>query len=139
MSHKDEAVLEDFLTDLRNTFGQEDELMQNKGLKDKYLGITIDYSVPHKVVFTMFDYLEDVIVEANKDLKNIRLCYPGNGSLKKIDYNSPNLPTKDTKLFHRHAAGLLFASTRVRPDIPVFVQFLCTRVKAPTEQDYKKL
>ena len=81
MSHKDKAVLEDFLTDLRDEFGQEGELTENKGLVHKYLGITIDYSIPRKVVFTMFDYLEDVIVEVNQDLKNSRSYYPGNDSL----------------------------------------------------------
>ena len=87
----------------------------------------------------MFDYLEDVIVEADEDLKNSRSYYPGNDSLMKVDYDSPSLPTKDAKLFHRHVARLLFASKRARPDIQVCVAFLCTRVKAPTEQDCKKL
>ena len=43
-------------------------MTENKGLVHEYLGLTIDYSIPHKVVFTMFDYLEDVIVEASEDL-----------------------------------------------------------------------
>ena len=87
----------------------------------------------------MFDYLEDIIVEANKDLKNNRLHYPGNDSLMKVDYNSPSLPMKDAKLFHRHVARLLFASKRARPHIQVCVTFLYKRVKVPTKQDYKKL
>ena len=37
---------------------------ENTGLVHEYLVITIDYSIAGKVVFTMFDYLEDVIVEA---------------------------------------------------------------------------
>ena len=57
----------------------------------------------------------------------------------KVDEDSPRLPAKDAELFHRHVARLLFASKRVRPDIQVCVAFLCTRVKAPAEQDYKKL
>ena len=87
----------------------------------------------------MFDYLEDVIVESNKYLKNSRLYYPENDSLMKIDYDSPSLPTKGAKLFHCHVARLLFASKRAKLDIQVCVAFLSTRVKAPTEQDYKKL
>ena len=57
----------------------------------------------------------------------------------KVDKDSPRLPTKDTDLFHRHIARLLFASKRAKPDIQVCVAFLSTRVKAPTEQDYKRL
>ena len=69
VSHKDQAVLDDFHDKLRNKFGQEDELMENKGLVHRYLGTTTDYSIAGKVVFTMFDNLEDVIVvEAPEDL-----------------------------------------------------------------------
>ena len=57
VSHKEQSILDDFLKDLRDKFGQEDELIENKGLVHEYLGITIDYSIPRKVVFTMFDYL----------------------------------------------------------------------------------
>ena len=57
VSHKDQAVLEDFLSNLRDEFGQEDELTENKGPVHKYLGITIDYLIPRKVVFILFDYL----------------------------------------------------------------------------------
>ena len=120
-------------------FGQEDELMENKELVHEYLGITIDYLIPRKVLFIMFDYLEDVIVEASKDLKNSCSYYPGNDSLMKVDEDSPRLPTKDADLFHRHVARLLFASKRARPDIQVCVAILYTRVKALTEQDYKNL
>ena len=69
VSHKDHAVLDDFLYDLRCAFGQVDELMENKGLIHEYLGDTIDYSIASKVVFTMFDYLEGVIFEAADNLK----------------------------------------------------------------------
>ena len=62
----------------------------------------------------MFDYLEDVIVEANKDLKNSWSYYPGNDSLMKVDHNSPKLPIKDAELFHCHVSRLLFAGKRVR-------------------------
>ena len=101
--------------------------------------IMIDYSIPRKVVFTMFDYLENVIVDANEDLKNIRLYYPRNDSLMKIDYNSPSLPTKNDELFHCHVARLLFSSKRASQDILIYVALLCTRVKVPTKQDHKKL
>ena len=68
-SHKDQAVLEDFLSDLRDEFGQEDKLVENKGHVQKYLSITIDYSIPRKVVFTMFGYLEDIIIESVSYIK----------------------------------------------------------------------
>ena len=42
----------------------------------------------------MFDYLEDVIVEAAEDLKNSCSYYPGNDQLMKVDYDSPSLQQK---------------------------------------------
>ena len=83
--------------------------MENKELVHEYLGITIDYSIERKVVFTVFDYLEDVIVEAAEDLKNSCSYYPGNNQLFKVDYYSPRLPPNDVELFHCHVARLLFA------------------------------
>ena len=80
----------------------------------------------------MFDYIEDIIVETNKDPKNSHSYYAGNDQLFKVDYNSPRLLSKDADLFHRHVARLLFASKRARLDIQVCVAFLCTRVKSPT-------
>ena len=43
--------------------------MENEGLVHEYLGITIDYLIASKVVFTMFDYLQDTIIEVAEDLK----------------------------------------------------------------------
>ena len=57
----------------------------------------------------------------------------------KIDLDSPKLLGKDAELFHRHVARLLFVSKRVRLDIHVCVAFLCTWIKVPIEQYYKKL
>ena len=131
VSHKEESVLEGFLNNLRSEFGKEDKLTENTGLVYEFLGITIDYSIVGKVVFTMFGYLKDVIVEAAKDLKNSRSYNPGNDQLMKVDYDSPSLLPKDAKLFHQHVARLLFVSKSTRPDIQVCVAFLCTRVKSP--------
>ena len=139
VSHKDRAVLDYFLDEHRSEFGQEDELLENKGIVQEYLGITIDYSIAGKVVFTMFNYLEGVIVEPADGLKNSCSYYLGNNQLFKVDDDSPSLLPKETEIFHRHFARLLFASKRARPDIQVCVTFLCTQVKPQTEQDYKKL
>ena len=139
-SHKEQKVLDGFLNNLRTEFGQEDKLAETKGLVHEYLGITIDYLLPGKVVFTMFDFLEDIIVEAPDDLKKSRLFYPGNDRLLfKVNPESPKLSQKQAELFHRIVARLLFASKQARPDIQVCVAFLCTRVKLPSEEDYEKL
>ena len=43
------------------------------------------------------------------------------------------------EIFHATMAKALFLSCRSRPDIKCTVLFLCTRVKEPDEDDWKKL
>jgi hypothetical protein len=42
-------------------------------------------------------------------------------------------------LFHQNVERLLFLSKWARPDLQTTVAFLCTRLKEPDEDDYKKL
>ena len=139
LSHVNQKVLDAFVYKLKSLFGKEDELSENTGDVHEYLGVTIDWSLPGKVAFTMFDYLEDIIVEAPEELKPNKCMHPCNGNLFMVKEDSPLLDPKKADLFHRLVARLLFASKRARPDIQVTVAFLCTRVKAPTEEDYRKL
>ena len=124
VSHKDQAVLDDFHDELRSELGQENELTENKGLVHKYLGITIDYLIVGKVVFTIFNYLEDLNVEAAEDMKDSCSYYPGNNQLFKVDHDSPRLLQKDADTFPCHIARQLFASKRARPNIQVCVALL---------------
>ena len=42
-------------------------------------------------------------------------------------------------MFHSYVAKLLFAAKRARPDLQTAIAFLCTRVKSPDTDDWKKL
>ena len=119
VSHKDQAVLKDFLNELRRKFGQEDEMTENKGLVHKYVGkiITIDYSITGKVVFTIFNYINDMIVEAAEDPKNSCSYYPRNDQLFEVDDDSPRLLQKDSDILHCYVTRLLFARKRARPNM----------------------
>jgi hypothetical protein len=56
-----------------------------------------------------------------------------------VDRKSEALKPVEAKKFHTTVARLLYLSRRGRPDIITEVGFLCTRVKASTAQDQKKL
>ena len=99
-SHRDPEVLKEFVNQLREEFGKEHHLSENIGKLHDYLGITIDYSLKGKVVFTMFDYLEDIIVECPDDLKKAASIFPANDSLFKLNEDSPRLNNKKSDLFH---------------------------------------
>ena len=88
----------------------------------------------------MLNYLEDIVVEAPLDLKTgPKHKTPASRKLFTVNKDSPLLCKKKSELFHWLVAMLLFASKRAYHDIQLAVSFLCTRVKNPTEEDYKKL
>lgn len=110
LSHVNQKVLDAFVEKLKSVFGKEDELSETTGEVHEYLDLTIHYNLPGKVAFTMFEYLEDIIVEAPEELKPSKCVYPCNGNLFKIKEDSPLLDPKRADLFHRLVARLLFAS-----------------------------
>ena len=68
VSHKDHAVLDDFLDDLRSEFGQEDILTENKGLVLKYLGIELITQLQTKLYSLCSITYKAVIFKAADDL-----------------------------------------------------------------------
>jgi hypothetical protein len=49
------------------------------------------------------------------------------------------LDSKQSEMFHHITARLLFLCKHAQPDIQTAVAFLCTPVKSPDNDDYKKL
>jgi hypothetical protein len=56
-----------------------------------------------------------------------------------VEDDSQPLNEKESDLFHRTTARLLFAAKRARPDLQVAVAYLCTGVKSSNRSDYRKL
>jgi len=55
------------------------------------------------------------------------------------DPGCKKLSEEQGRLFHHLVAKLLYLSKHTRQDIQTTVAFLCTRVKEPDTDDYKKL
>ena len=56
-----------------------------------------------------------------------------------IAEHATKLSQYEADLFHRFVAQLLYLSKRARLDIQISVSLLCTRVRGPDTDDYKKL
>jgi hypothetical protein len=139
ISHIKQSVIDSVLNDLNKEFGTTRKpLAATTGMIHDYLGITIDYSEMNKVKFTMYDYLEDILDEMPDDM-NGTAPTPASGNMFEVDEDSIALNEKESDFFHRTTARLLFAAKRARPDLQVAVAYLCTRVKAPNQSDYRKL
>ena len=74
------------------------------------------------------------------ELNNIKQrAAPGNKSYFILDHDAAVLLEIQRKIFHTTTAKLVYLAKRARPDILTFTSFLCTHVKAPTEEDLQKL
>ena len=101
------------------------ELAANKEKVHDYLGINIDYSNNNYVKFTMYNFLEDILEEA-QEYMNGRSKWPANNKLFDVNIKSPKLSIHNQDYFHRMVARLLFVAKQARPDIQVAVAFFCT-------------
>ena len=64
---------------------------------------------------------------------------PAANHLFTVDETQTKVDEKRAQFFHTYVAKALFLCKRARPDTQTAVAFLCTRVKACDEDDYKKL
>jgi hypothetical protein len=139
VSHEDPKVVDAILALFHERYGQEAPLTITRGKVHEYLGMTIDYSDEGKVKFTMFDYLQNMFDELPADMDG-EAATPAAAHLFQVNEIDPEKLSEDrAQLFHHNVAKLLFLSRRARPDIQTAVAFLCTRVKSPDTDDYKKL
>ena len=132
-------AIDDLIANLNGKFKTRfNKLSVCKGKVHNYLGINIDYVNKYYIKFIMYNLIQAVLKEARKDMNGL-LPWPASDKLFDINHESPHLNEADVDYFHRMTEQFLFVCKRERPNIKVAVVFLCTRVKEPTEEDYKKL
>ena len=100
--------------------------------------MTLDYSEPGKVKFIMDDYVENLIDDAPDDMTGTTAT-PGASHLFQINNDTDKLSSEKSDKYHQMTAKLLYLSKRARPDLQPTVVFLCTRVKQPDVDNWKKL
>jgi hypothetical protein len=103
-----------------------------------YLGMTLDYTTKGKITISMYEYIEKMLTELPSDMNGVSKI-PAAGHLFNINPDATKLPEDKAQLFHHLVAKLLYLCRRTRQDLQTAVAFLCTRVKEPDEDDYKKL
>jgi Reverse transcriptase (RNA-dependent DNA polymerase) len=138
ISHVDENVVTEIIDLLESEFGKEAPLTKSRGKVHEYLGMVIDFSLPGKVMVTMFDYIKDMLKDLPKDMDGIA-PNPAASYLFEVDESATKLNEDVSIMYHHNTAKLLFLCKRARPDVQPAVAFLSTRVKAPDDDDYKKL
>ena len=105
-----------------------------------YLGMTMDFRVPGEIQITMYDYIKKLIDSFPEDMIGSKhTAAPEH--LFRTDEEAIKLLKDTEELFHKITAQVLLwiVGKRRRPDLQLGTSFLCTRVAASDEQDYKKL
>ena len=139
ISHVDGNVNCKILTILQQEYGKEALIPCTTGKIHDYLGMTIDYSTPGKVVFRMNDYIDCMMNECPEELLKGNPAGPAANHLFDINPECEKLSSVEANEFHHFVVKLLYLAKWTRPDILLAVAFLCTRVKRPDQDDYKKL
>ena len=92
-----------------------------------------------KVKFSMYDYIDRLIVGSPDELMKGGAPTPAGNHLFSVNENATKLDPSTAIMYHHFTAQLLYLSKRTCPDILPTVSFLCTRVREPDEDDCKKL
>ncbi len=141
VSHKKPSVVDEFLNWVKDTYGKIGKVKITRGATHEYLGMKLHYTKTGTFIVDMQSYVQTMVEQfPNQDLPvGKKTVSPWTDDLFKVNSSSPKLAKAKAEQFHTSVAQGLFLCKRARPDINPVIAFLTTRVKAPTEEDWKKL
>ena len=136
VSHVSQQVLDSITYKMQQHFGPMEIV---KGDEHSYLGMNLTIDRKRKVIeIEMKQQLLETI-EAFGDEVNTTVVSPAAKHIFDTrDGLVPKLSLTKAENFHHVTAKLLHMMKRARPDIEIPVVFLCTRVRDPDEDDWKK-
>ena len=138
-SHIHAIVNDEFEKWLNLLYGNYGAVKATRGDRHDYLGMVLDFSQKGTVIVDMCEYVADMIEES--------MLLPGP---KDIDPTPAaedlfaegiggSLDKTKADLYHRISAKGIYVCKRARPDIHLTISSLCTRVRAPIQDDWKKM
>ena len=104
MSHVEQSVLDGVINKLNDKFGVNKKIAASYGEIHEYLGMTIDYSEDSTVKFTMYDYLEDIVLEAPDDMDGKSVTVASD-HLFTVNDKCEKLDPEIADYYHRTVAG----------------------------------
>ena len=139
ISHEKEEALDNFIQMMEDEFGQDSPLSVSRGAIQQYLGMTLDFREKGRVIVKMEDYVRTMLNDAPPSMDG-KAATPAAAHLFKVNTVNPKLLDQERKdVFVHLVMQGLYLSQRGRPDIRTAISFLCSRLKCPDEDDYKKL
>ena len=138
ISQMESKTVTDVIATINQEFGKETPITVKRGKVHDYLGMTLDYSKEGKVMVKMLDYVDNMLRGAPADMAG-ESATPAGNHLFQVNEEGTKLDEEKAQVYHHIVAKALFLCKRARPDLQTAVAFLCTRVKQPDTDDYKKL
>ena len=108
ISHVDDPVVKGLVSALNDKYGKEAPLSMTHGKIHDYLGMTINYSMPGKVTFSMPDYVEGLIHETPDELLSGQANTPAANHLFDVNDNATKLDEERVDIYHHLTVKLLY-------------------------------
>ena len=122
------------------------------GKTHKYLGMSLDFSHPNQYRVTMTDYIDKIVVDYDKALKDLSDGFNAVTKRKNvartsaapddsfiIDKDAEKLSEEGATACHNLVDKTLYVSKCAGPDVSTTIAFLITRVRAPDIDDWRNL
>ena len=113
-SHQEYKVNTQFLHWLNKLYGGHGEVKATRGLKHDYLGMTLDFSQPGKVVVDMVDYINNMVNEFDNFTPDDTAATPAGVELLSAGKGQLDQPLIDK--FRTFVAKGLFACKQAQPN-----------------------
>ena len=139
MSHLNPNIVTLYIKKLEKEYGSLANLTVTRGKVHEYLGMTIDFRVKLEARFSQYDFLKKLLNSLPECMSTGMKNTAAPEYLFKTTDESCLLDHIRMEIFHTITAKTLWLSQRTRTDVQLAVGFCCTRIKAPTEHDWKKL
>ena len=107
ISHVDPAVNTTIIELINTEFGKEAPITITRGLVHDYLGMTLDYTKPGKVMIKMIDYVKKMLADLPPEMDGVAPT-PAATHLFTIDDNQPKVDKARGQFFHTYVAKALF-------------------------------
>ena len=135
VSHVDDNVNTTIVDAIEKHFGK---LARTTGDKHTFLGMDVEMVSKGKIAVSTPQHINEAIEGLGEEIKGTAVN-PAKSKLFSINYESPRLTGNKKETFHSVTAKVLRISQQSRPDLNTAVSFLCTRVKEPMEEDWRKV
>jgi hypothetical protein len=138
-SHMDPKVNDELEEWLNKMYGDHGPVTTTCGNIHDYLGMTFDFSETGKVKIDMINYMEAMVDDFSAKFKpnDIATSKAAEDLFSAGEFNA--IDAQRSEEYHTFVAKGLFACKRARPDIHPTIAVLCTRVKKPNKDNWRKL